>query len=1569
MQDQNKIPEGFSEVKITSEFIDSEAKKFGLSKSSGYRTSKHNKEVGGVATSKHLIGEAGDYVGSRQKEFLKHLKDNYGVKGLDEGNHAHIETKLENDIPEGFSLASEEVKKPKLSKSKELAHKDIWEKFELSKIKGDLVSMGGYASQLKNYGWEVGGEGSTLYVKPPKGSGYEFKEEKPFTRQSYLANKEPSLKESLLSSKVNPPYKEDETPLLMYGAKSKATDFIAGILERKGIPTTGEGVKHLAKLATNTFDLLFPNVAGRPTLSLTEHYKETLPYELGAFQLSPLQRWEEMRKQKGLSVLEAYLDPEMVAQSSLALIPYFGPLASQMGKELESKDYTSASQTAIAMVLPLLEHKLVSLKNADKLRDIKFDHSKSNPVTSYNAIDRTIYINPTAIEEAAKEGRNPVTVVDEGLKHELGHIEVADTSDEGKVKLAESADKVLSKDNADKFKKDLDENIEPNQVDEEKVVEHITSTGDQSYGTVKRLKGGGYSSEDGTIFKGKGSKAKAIEHNRLLKERGIESPSNQARFDDMWSLVATRGSEALNYAKRKGISPAEEAFIIKAMEQTNNGSNMFVEGANKAAIQAYKENETLSKDNQFEELNKSDIPSDIPEGFTEVTESQPNNVKIPERQHLESLDNSKASDLEYKKMLSTSTKTQLKKGETWRDRALKFVESQERSAAYKIEDSKIESQPNIDESSHAKSLGFSDYEITKQSDSTFQSTKSGKIWDAGQLVDATPELVKNHIEGNNTFIAKAKQIIENLKALKKNNPNPSISDIRKTYMDLPHEGDSHITTIEEGIANHEATIRNNENYSKALQIQGDRFNQLTESNGGTGTGAMKAGALQKGSLANPNPLNPDPHIEQLRQEQERIVSDPNASLSSEDYSLKERAEKTFLDLKRNISSTLSTLKNLAKETWAKRNPLTYSGFHSIVDKWQGDVQISLLYSKRYAHDTRKLVPSLLRREAISRYIDSGGDKSILQRGANSTTIDKFSKKAYETALNLTPTEIELANQIQSYYDSMMQQGLDEGILWKQLQSYINRIYDKNTASILNTKIEADFQGGKLPTKFAHARQRFYQYLIDAEEKGLRAKTTDVADLVAMYNAEFYNTLAAREFVANSRSIIAPDGRPVIAVSGGAGIRKLSKTGEDAVIVNSHAKYMKNVDVSDYKEINHPSFRKHKYVTTSPDGTIVLSEGNALVHPDYVKEFKNRLEGSMFENYKLLRGAKFAKAQLKAPKLAFSAFHQTHIDQHALTHRLWNPYQGFNDTINPSDPKVQKAVYSGVKLVDARGISAFAEGVSGNEWIFKIPLAGPKLQAYTTWLFEDHIPKIKLMYFDQAYERNLKAYSGKYSEPQIARFTADETNNSFGELNLEQLGRHKTTQDMLSFVLLAPDFTEARFRYMAQALLPYGREQRMALAGGAVAMYIGAKTLNGLFNNGDMNLNDKDHLFEVKIGEKWVGIRSVQEDILNIMQHPGQSFLNRLNPLLTAGKIAVEGRDRFGEKILPSDSNLALGKAVASEALMPMVYDPHLDRELLKVLGFSVRKFTDKELEEAYKQKQKQDEQKKMLIKENRETNQ
>ncbi len=133
----------------------------------------------------------------------------------------------------------------------------------------------------------------------------------------------------------------------------------------------------------------------------------------------------------------------------------------------------------------------------------------------------------------------------------------------------------------------------------------------------------------------------------------------------------------------------------------------------------------------------------------------------------------------------------------------------------------------------------------------------------------------------------------------------------------------------------------------------------------------------------------------------------------------------------------------------------------------------------------------------------------------------------------------------------------------------------------------------------------------------------------------------------------------------------------------------------------------------------------------------------------------------------------------------------------------------------------------------------------------------------------------------------------GELNYRQMGRNKTLQDTFRLLGLAPDFLEARGRFVAQALRPEGAEQRVALARLTAVLYGTARVLNMAVNNGNPRL---DKPFAVTSNGKDYFLRSIPGDIAHLISDPRSFIYTRLNPTTTKPLIeSLFGRDEFGRK--------------------------------------------------------------------------
>lgn len=284
--------------------LSKEAHSYGLKLTSNLRLPAKNRAAGGASNSYHLEGAGYDFSGDPQamKAFTQHMQETYGpslrelyhdpVGGWKNGqsvgpigghtNHVHIAAYPQiqgnvNDLPDTPETAAgdnrvagllaeltdpnrpanrnAQARPVKQFAPRKVPGEALSQQFEEAKAKGDLVSAGGYAAQLKQKGWEVGAdEYGNPYVKPPKGYQYQ--------------TTQPSLQTDLLSGQVNAPAPPSPTVLQQLGSGIERMS--GGVYSGLGSGVAGTG-KLLHFKPTEELGQTMMGMGGRLTRQAQEH--------------------------------------------------------------------------------------------------------------------------------------------------------------------------------------------------------------------------------------------------------------------------------------------------------------------------------------------------------------------------------------------------------------------------------------------------------------------------------------------------------------------------------------------------------------------------------------------------------------------------------------------------------------------------------------------------------------------------------------------------------------------------------------------------------------------------------------------------------------------------------------------------------------------------------------------------------------------------------------------------------------------------------------------------------------------------------------------------------------------------------------------------------------------------------------------------------------------------------------------------------------------------------------------------------------------------------------------------
>lgn len=595
------------------------------------------------------------------------------------------------------------------------------------------------------------------------------------------------------------------------------------------------------------------------------------------------------------------------------------------------------------------------------------------------------------------------------------------------------------------------------------------------------------------------------------------------------------------------------------------------------------------------------------------------------------------------------------------------------------------------------------------------------------------------------------------------------------------------------------------------------------------------------------------------------------------------------DLKDSASSALSGLKAVGKYLALKLEgkPVVTDWIRAIGDRHLA-LSESTINARKWVREATKMVPDKRLQEAISNWIDTGGDEALL-RTALAETKGRY-KAGYERALALTEDEKTFARNLQSYFEDRLKDAQEAGILEEGIENYIHRMFEKE--SPWKQGVLAELRSGIFTGQPALAKKRVFEYDFEAEKAGLYPVKSFIKR-VAAYDLALNKAIADRQAVKAIMQIKMADGRPMIDAAG-IGKKIEGQTGEtEATIIKPTVKKTDEVNPQnhrgDYRSFDHPALRKWKWATTDDAGNPIFVQGEVLVHPDAMNKVRALFGQSAIRQHPVGRAMLGLGSTVKQTMLDLSGFHLVQITVHGWEHRTFKPVKEIDFT----NPDVRGLVRGGMVVGETTGRELFEEGLMGSSLTKYIPVIGPKAVALKEWLFNEYIPRLKTATGLHALERN-RAKFPKLSEEELFHMTANQMNNAFGELNYAMMGRSKTMQDAARLTLLAPDFLEARAGFAGQALTKFGAEQRAALLLGAAAMYVTARIMNKL-------LDDQYHLeprnaFRVVVNGKAYGLRTVQGDVIHAATDLPQFIRSRLNPVY--GRTVMElisGRDAFGRK--------------------------------------------------------------------------
>jgi hypothetical protein len=605
-------------------------------------------------------------------------------------------------------------------------------------------------------------------------------------------------------------------------------------------------------------------------------------------------------------------------------------------------------------------------------------------------------------------------------------------------------------------------------------------------------------------------------------------------------------------------------------------------------------------------------------------------------------------------------------------------------------------------------------------------------------------------------------------------------------------------------------------------------------------------------------------------------------------------------------------KELGEEAFKARKMTDYR--RSVLN-WSAKLQKSFGDAAAARVDIRERVPDKVRREGITNWIQADGDAATLQQRMAATT-DKKLKAGYQAALTLTPAEVAVANEVRGRYNRLGQRGQGSGVLDTFKQNYVTQIWDLGSG----VGGAERSTGRTLKEKFKFAKASSFPTFFDGEQAGYKPKTKDISELLPVYMHEMESVIAAREMVQQMSKGKASDGEPLVTkLGGGMSIPDTATEPGVTLVLPKSAKE----DFSTYKTIpNQPALQGWKWVTKDSAGNNIFVKADVALHPEAYNRLKDVLGKSAIREWYQTPTTRLAaipkgivhfldafNSETKRTMLGLLApFHQVQTGTHGLGHRV-NPFGNIPKVNLTTDPRQMDAARHGLMLLpDRASQQQFMEGFRTSGLVSKIPGLGPVADMYSNYLFHQYIPGLKFKTYEAILERNNRVFEkqlqqGKLKAEDVKALSAEQANAAYGHLNWADFSVNPTILHIAQLGLLAPDFLAARTLFLGQALsgatgAKAGREQMLALSTLALSQAAAAFTAASLAG-GEW---DKNSPFEFTVGTRRYSIRSIPQDLTDMMHHGWQFLHSRLSPIIGKGALQFLSRvDYAGRKVTASQT--------------------------------------------------------------------
>src|SRR6185312_5321104 len=454
-----------------------------------------------------------------------------------------------------------------------------------------------------------------------------------------------------------------------------------------------------------------------------------------------------------------------------------------------------------------------------------------------------------------------------------------------------------------------------------------------------------------------------------------------------------------------------------------------------------------------------------------------------------------------------------------------------------------------------------------------------------------------------------------------------------------------------------------------------------------------------------------------------------------------------------------------------------------------------------------------------------GDPVVLKDWAAKAK-GKMFKQAAEDALKLKPDQVAFAQKAGTTFDILGKRGQHYDVLGPLKDAYIPQIWETG-------KRFSGFGGSKLRSKFKFAKASTFKNYFEGDQAGWIPKrgAMEIGNNLPMYMTEMNKVIADRQFAQDAAKINSKEGEPLLVARGRAEPVTGKKGAAVLVTPQSHGKakdiHGNPVDQSKYiEEHGQPALKKWRWVGKDTNGKPIFMQSDVAVHPELATRMNAMMGRSKIRQWydqpvtgfstiprAILKNLDVGQSVMKREMFGlFAPFHMVQEGTHAVGHTV-NPFFGL-ERMDKMTPEMLDAAKHGLMLKPNKITgSNYLEGVGARkQFISQVTRrfggeAGRRvanmMEDFQTHLFDQYIPSLKWKTYQHALQRNLKRYAkdikaGTVTVSDVKALTATQANAAYGHLNLALLDRSPTLQHLWQIAGLAPDFLEARGKFVAQA---------------------------------------------------------------------------------------------------------------------------------------------------------------------------